>query len=292
MDKTSLGQIINKIRTYAGISQQELADYMNVSFATVNRWENNHAYPTKGAQDRLFDFCQEHQVPLSDYVMERMMASVEDVQQKTEGLFLYHGSKTGIECPIVPVSRKRCDFGPGFYMGTMPEQPLTLICDFPESVLYGVSLDLKGLNVVEISPDITWAMLVAFHRGKMDVVKGTALYKKYSQLLKDVDLVVGSIANDRMFQVLDDFFVGNITDVALIKSLSALQLGKQYVALTPKACKAISIEAEIKLSALERKCLQQLSDLNRRKGVALAQEICKANRREGKYFDEILEEAK
>ena len=48
-----------------------------------------------------------------------------------------------------------------------------------------------------------------------------------------------------MFYVIDNFFLENITDVALVNSLSALMLGKQYVALTKKACSAIKIEKEI-----------------------------------------------
>ena len=43
-------------------------------------------------------------------------------------------------------------------------------------------------------------------------------------MLENVDVVIGSIANDRMFYVLDNLFLGNITDTALVNSLSALQL--------------------------------------------------------------------
>lgn len=50
-------EIIKKIRGYDVTSQQELADYLGVSFATVNRWENGHAVPTKKAQDKLFEYC-------------------------------------------------------------------------------------------------------------------------------------------------------------------------------------------------------------------------------------------
>ena len=39
-------------------------------------------------------------------------------------------------------------------------------------------------------------MLVAFHRGRMEQIKGTEFYGKYSQLDADKDLVIGSIAND------------------------------------------------------------------------------------------------
>ena len=102
------------------------------------------------------------------------------------------------------------------------------------------------------------------------------------------DIVIGSIANDRMFFVIDNFFQENITDAALVGSLSALQLGKQYVALTEKACKAIRIEKEVELSYFEKKALQKVSERNRKNGVDLANEICKTHRREGRFFDEIL----
>ena len=74
--------------------------------------------------------------------------------------------------------------------------------------------------------------------------------------------------------------------------LSALKLGKQYVATTEKACAAVRVEKEIPLSLLERRFLQDESDANRQKGVSLANDICKSYRRDGKFFDEILDEAK
>ena len=77
-------------------------------------------------------------------------------------------------------------------------------------------------------------MLVAYHRGRMDKIKGTKLYEKYENYLSNRDLAIGSIADDRMFYVIDNFFQELITDQALVGSLSALQLGKQYVLLTQK----------------------------------------------------------
>ena len=89
-------------------------------------------------------------------------------------MLLYHGSRHGIDGPIAPLSRDRCDFGRGFYLGTEPLQPLTLICDFPDARFYTVELDLDGLDVRELSADATWALVVAYHRGKMEQARGTA----------------------------------------------------------------------------------------------------------------------
>lgn len=285
-------KLIKHIRGYLGLSQADFAEKLGVNFATVNRWENGRAIPTKLAQAKLYDFCKEQGVPVYQFVLDKIANESASVNLEDGRILLYHGSKSGIVGDIAPKSREMCDFGKGFYMGTEPGQPLTLICDFEKSKFYIVSIDANALDTVEIKADLDWAMLVAFHRGRMDKIKGTAFYEKYSRIDAGKDLVIGSIANDRMFYVLDNFFMGNITDMALVNSLSALKLGKQYVATTEKACTAVRIEREIPLSMMERRFLQDESDANRQKGIALANDICKNYRREGNFFDEILDEAK
>lgn len=285
-------KLIKHIRDYLGLSQADFAEKLGVNFATVNRWENGRAIPTKLAQAKLYDYCKEQGVPVYQFVLDKIANEAASVNLEDGRILLYHGSKSGIVGDIAPKSREMCDFGKGFYMGTEPGQPLTLICDFEKSKFYIVSINAKDLDAVEIKADLDWAMLVAFHRGRMDKIKGTAFYEKYSRIDAGKDLVIGSIANDRMFYVLDNFFMGNITDMALVNSLSALKLGKQYVATTEKACAAVRIEREIPLSMMERRFLQDESDANRQKGIALANDICKNYRREGNFFDEILDEAK
>ena len=285
-------KLVKHIRDYLGLSQADFAEKLGVNFATVNRWENGRAVPTKLAQVKLYDYCKEQGVPVYQFVLDKIAGEVASVNLEDGRILLYHGSKSGIVGDIAPKSREMCDFGKGFYMGTEPGQPLTLICDFEKSKFYIVSIDMTHLSTMEITADLDWAMLVAYHRGRMEKVKGTAFYQKYSQMDKNKDLIIGSIANDRMFYVLDNFFLGNITDIALVNSLSALKLGKQYVATTEKACSSVRIEKEIPLSMMERRFLQDESEVNRVKGVHLANDICKNYRREGKFFDEILDEAK
>lgn len=281
--------LILEIRNRLNASQEDLARMIGISYATVNRWENGHSQPNKASQLRLYDICKERKVDLEDIIQKKIEKSAANISS-SDRVILYHGSKSGIKGPIAPISRERCDFGKGFYMGTEPYQPLTLISDFEESKFYVISLDMTGLRVLNVKPDLEWAMLVAYNRGKMDEVRGTSLYEHYAAMSNGYDVVVGSIANDRMFYVLDNFFLGNITDKALVMSLSALQLGKQYVAITEKACKQVKIEAEVELSQLERVFLRDLSESNRVKGVNLANEICRDYRREGQFFDEILRE--
>lgn len=205
-----------------------------------------------------------------------------------ETVTLYHGSKAGIRGTIAPISRDRCDFGKGFYMGTDRTQPLTLICNYPKAKIYTLSVDLSELKILDVEVGLDWALLVAYNRGKLDSVKSTKIYNRFVELSKGCDMIIGYIANDRMFVVLDRFFNGEITDLALIHSLSALNLGKQYAALTEKACKKIKIIEEQEISEYDRDKLKRLSEVKRSEGIVKAEEICRKYRREGQFFDEIL----
>ena len=283
-------QLLQEIRGAFSLSQERFADLLGTTFATVNRWENGRTVPGRKTQDKIMRLCSDQGIQLYELVMDHIRKE-SFVSLVPNRVLLYHGSKSGLTGAIAPISRDKCDFGRGFYMGTDLVQPLTLICDFEQAKFYVLSIDLTDLSVFEVPPDLDWAMLVAFYRGKMEAIKGTTLYRHYAQMAQGNDVLIGAIANDRMFYVLDNFFLGNITDIALIQSLSALQLGRQYVAINEHACEKIRIEKEVPLSHLERVCLQEVSEQNRSKGVSLANEICKIHRREGRYFDEIMNKA-
>lgn len=283
--------LLKQIRSHLNLSQTEFAEQLNVTFQTVNRWENGKVVPNKLAQSKIYDFCTENNVPVYDFIINKIADVSNNIKLDNNRIRLYHGSKSGIEGNIAPLSRKQCDFGKGFYMGTEPAQALTLICDYEKSKFYIISICADELAHLEVPANIEWAMIVAYHRGRMEKINGTPFYNKYRDLTADKDLIIGSIANDRMFYVIDNFFIGNITDAALVNSLSALQLGKQYVAVTQKGCDNVCVECEVPLSYLERLVIKDVAEENRARGVSLANDICKNYRREGKFFDEILDEA-
>lgn len=273
--------IIKDIRSRLNLSQTELAEKLGVSFATVNRWEKGHRTPSQIALGNIKRLCADNNIDYSQFEGNSIITTDEVVT-------LFHGSKAGIIGDIAPASREHCDFGKGFYMGTEKAQPLTLICNSNEAKLYTLEVDLSGLKILDIEVGIDWALLVAFNRGKMESAKGTAIYNRIAEMAEGCDMIIGFIANDRMFVVLDRFFKGEITDTALVNSLSALKLGKQYVALTEKACSQVKIIKEETIVENDREILKIESEDNRQKGIALADEICRQYRREGRFFDEIL----
>ena len=98
-----------------------------------------------------------NQLDLAEYIVEREQAD------ENKNVF-YHASRSGIIGSIQPVSRSRCDFGKGFYMGTDPIQPLTLVCNEKNPQFYTLEFDMKDLRVLDVEIGIDWAMLIAYYR--------------------------------------------------------------------------------------------------------------------------------
>jgi putative transcriptional regulator len=49
--------LVKEVRRQLSISQEDLARELGVSYATVNRWENGQAKPSKLARAQLDAFC-------------------------------------------------------------------------------------------------------------------------------------------------------------------------------------------------------------------------------------------
>lgn len=276
-------ELIKAIRSAANMNQEQFASALGTTPLSINRWENGKTIPNRMAQTQLYNFCKERELDVVEIIV-----NAKEYTDENNKLVLYHGSKKGIDGDIAPISRGECDFGKGFYMGTTTLQPLTLVCNEDKPKFYAVELDTTDLKVLTVDIGMDWAMLIAYYRKEMESAKGTPVYEKYAHMADGYDLIIGYIANDRMYTELSRFFNRTLTDVALINCLSALDLGKQYVAVSEKACKQIKVLKEYPLSQLELALLKDMSAERRKEGIALAEEIEIKYRREGKYFDEIL----
>ena len=57
---------VKYVRKKLNLSQEELAEALHVSFATVNRWENTRHKPFKMAQKVFNDFCKEKSISFEE----------------------------------------------------------------------------------------------------------------------------------------------------------------------------------------------------------------------------------
>lgn len=60
----SFPEQVKYIRKKLYLSQKELAEALNVSFSTINRWENSKVIPSNLAEKAFYDFCESNFIDL------------------------------------------------------------------------------------------------------------------------------------------------------------------------------------------------------------------------------------
>ncbi len=55
-------ELLKSVRKELNLSQESLARALHVSYATLNRWENSKAKPSRLALKQLKDFCVQNNI--------------------------------------------------------------------------------------------------------------------------------------------------------------------------------------------------------------------------------------
>ena len=58
----TISEVIKRIRKDKNYSQEQLARELNVSFSTINRWENGRTVPSVLAKMRLIEYCKKNSI--------------------------------------------------------------------------------------------------------------------------------------------------------------------------------------------------------------------------------------
>lgn len=60
-------KLVKSIRKDLGLSQEQLARALNISFSTVNRWENSKTKPSPMAKELFFKFSEQQGFDMKIY---------------------------------------------------------------------------------------------------------------------------------------------------------------------------------------------------------------------------------
>lgn len=60
--------IVKRIRKELGLSQEQLARELGISFSTVNRWENRKSHPSQMAKELFYSFCKDKNIDINFYM--------------------------------------------------------------------------------------------------------------------------------------------------------------------------------------------------------------------------------
>lgn len=61
----SFSEFVKNVRTQLGMTQDQLARQLNISFSTINRWENGKTYPNKLTRKFFYEYCKENGIKIS-----------------------------------------------------------------------------------------------------------------------------------------------------------------------------------------------------------------------------------
>ena len=56
--------LIKRVRKELGLSQEQLARELSISFSTVNRWENGKTNPSQMAKELFYSFCTDNDIDI------------------------------------------------------------------------------------------------------------------------------------------------------------------------------------------------------------------------------------
>lgn len=217
--------------------------------------------------------------------LNKIKAELFDENNKNDELILYHGSKNGITKLLCNGSRNDCDFGAAFYLTKILDSAISFIEGFNESLIYVYKLNIKGLKVVKFSTDYDWLLLICYFRKKM---VETSHIKNILNKVKNSDLIIAPIADNKMFEIINQFLNGYISSGQALHALSASRLGLQYVLRTDKAINQLKIIDHLFVCSKEKEASKRNS-IERSNEIETKINFAKKEyRNEGFYIDEIL----
>ena len=201
----------------------------------------------------------------------------------------FHGTKTDIIGDISPfVSRERLDFGKGFYCGESSYQTISFISKYSGSSMYILKASLDELLFYKFNVDTEWMLAIAYYRQMLNEKSNHPLILKIKEKIDNSDYIIAPIADNRMFQIIDRFIEGEITDEQCKHCIAATDLGFQYVFLTERATSKIEMLERCYISTIERNRFEEkrkldMNDSNMKVKMAMIK-----YKNKGKYIEEIL----
>ena len=125
---------------------------------------------------------------------------------------VYHASSLIVEHPDTAHSRAYLDFGPGFYATTL----------YNQAQKYAARFTRRGkdaiLNIYNLLDDLSqWKVVVfkQYDEAWLDFVTEC----RAGKIVGDYDVIIGGIANDKVFRTVDLYYAGDISKEECLRRL-------------------------------------------------------------------------
>lgn len=283
--KYNFPEDIKSIREILGLSQSEFAEQIGVEQVTISRNELGKTEPSAKILESVYTFAFAKNIKINK--LKEMLWR--DDLRKNEKL-LFHGAKSEIDGEIdIRRGRYNNDFGQGFYTGESYEQAISFVSGFDHSSVYYIRFDDKNLKCKRYEVDQEWMMTIAYYRGALDEYRNHPIIEKLIEQSRDCDYIIAPIADNRMFQIINSFIAGELTDEQCKHCLAATNLGMQYIFISEKAVSQAKFIERCYISNNEREYYKNVRLEESKLGDNKVKLARKQYRGKGRYIDEILE---
>ena len=283
--KYNFPEDIKSIREILGLSQSEFAEQIGVEQVTISRNELGKTEPSAKILESVYTFAFAKNIKINK--LKEMLWR--DDLRKNEKL-LFHGAKSEIDGEIdIRRGRYNTDFGQGFYTGESYEQSISFVSGFDHSSVYYIRFDDKNLKCKRYEVDQEWMMTIAYYRGALDEYRNHPIIEKLIEQSRDCDYIIAPIADNRMFQIINSFIAGELTDEQCKHCLAATNLGMQYIFISEKAVSQAKLIERCYISNNEREYYKNVRLEESKLGDNKVKLARKQYRGKGRYIDEILE---
>ena len=276
---------IQAVCSVLGVSPSGLANKLNVARSTIARILSKQSAPSELFLERFYSFAYEnpsHPIRLNELKIQ--------FAKDEHPHLLFHGSKESIKGAIdLNHSRDSLDMGRGFYLGENYAQVSSYIYPHPRSSVYLFdAASFQNLRIYEYQVGLEWMLMVCFFRRRIDSYANSPVLRSFLDHSTNQDVLIAPIADNNMYETMNQFARGDITDLQAISALSASSLGRQFVLKSDLACRKIHMLDRLYLCEQERKDIER----RRMEAAKTAQDKAKLAiekyRRQGRYIEEIL----
>ena len=267
-------------------TETELGNELNVTYETVNNWKNNRKVIDSSNLEKLYSFAFKKGIRFNN-IYEQLLK--ENISNDKE-IVLFHGAKKEFSMPIDVEKNSKInnDFGKGFYLGENYEQAANYISIINKDKVYAFKLNINNLKTYRFNVDNVWMLTIAYFRGWLNDYANNIVLNGILKEIQDVDVIIAPIADNRMFDIINEFVENEITDEQCRHALAATNLGYQYVLKTEKAIDSITFLQEMFVCSKEKESCIENRFLLTNNGLQKVKMARIEYKNKGQYIEEIL----
>ena len=268
-------------------SFEKLCKKMDITPTDYLAIKNEELEPTKQQLENIYNFAYTRGLYLNEISWQECL----DEFRKNRVKVCTHGARTSIKGDIrldANSSEDTNDFANGFYIGQDISQAGMFVGEEPNSSLYFLTFDPKGLRCAFFDVSEEWMLAIGLFRGRLNEYADNPKLIAIRDKVANSDFVFAPIADNKLFEVIDSFINGEITDKQCLYALSATHLGYQYVLKTQKALDNLTIINHLYYCAVEKSLYNKEAEVESMTSQNKAIIARKKYKDTGKYINEIL----